>query len=311
MPEAVQNMLILDYGTEESLRIIAERAHELAAVLVEPVQSRRPEFQPIEFLQKVREITTRSGSALIFDEVITGFRMHPGGAQALFGIQADLGTYGKVVAGGMPIGVIAGKRAFMDALDGGNWQYGDNSIPEAGVTYFAGTFVRHPLALAASKASLEYMKTKGPALQEGLSQKTARLASAINAICQNLGLPCYAAQFGSLWKLKWKEEHPYTELLFTLMREKGIHIWDGFPCFITDAHTVEEVDTIVEKFGESVIELVSAGFLPSTVKTQGIIGKTIEEIPPRKGARIGRDPQGNPAWFIADPDRPGKYLQLN
>jgi glutamate-1-semialdehyde aminotransferase len=311
MPEAVQNMLILDYGTEESLKIIAERAHELAAVLVEPVQSRRPEFQPVEFLHKVREITAASGAALIFDEVITGFRMHPGGAQALFGIQADLGTYGKVVAGGMPIGVIAGKRAFMDALDGGNWQYGDNSTPEAGVTYFAGTFVRHPLALAASKVSLEYMKAKGPALQEGLTKKAAHLADGINAVCLALGLPCYAAQFGSLWKLKWKEEHPYTELIFTLMREKGIHIWDGFPCFITEAHTMEEVNTIVDKFTESVQELVAAGFLPSNAKSNGANGKSIEEIPPRSGARIGRDPQGNPAWFIADPDRPGKYLQLN
>src|SRR5262249_62394139 len=114
----------------------------------------------------------------------TGFRMHPGGAQALFGVHADLGTYGKVVAGGMPIGVIAGKRIFMDALDGGNWQYGDNSTPEAGVTYFAGTFVRHPLALAASIASLEDMKAKGPALQQSLTQKAARLADGIKSICK-------------------------------------------------------------------------------------------------------------------------------
>src|ERR1700704_4951223 len=83
MPEVVQNMLILDYGTDESLRIIKERAHELAAVLVEPVQSRRPEFQPVDFLKKVREITQEAGTVLIFDEVISGFRMHPGGAQAM------------------------------------------------------------------------------------------------------------------------------------------------------------------------------------------------------------------------------------
>jgi glutamate-1-semialdehyde aminotransferase len=84
MPEAVQNMLILDYGTEETLAIIKERSQELAAVLVEPVQSRRPEFQPVEFLKALRKITAASGTALIFDEVITGFRMHPGGTQAMF-----------------------------------------------------------------------------------------------------------------------------------------------------------------------------------------------------------------------------------
>ncbi|MBS1600362.1 MAG: amino acid adenylation domain-containing protein [Bacteroidetes bacterium] len=312
MPEAVQNMLILDYGTEESLKIIRERAHEFAAVLVEPVQSRRPEFQPVEFLKELRQITEKSGTALIFDEVITGFRMHPGGAQALFGVKADLGTYGKVVGAGISIGVIAGKKQFMDALDGGFWQYGDDSIPPSGVTYFAGTFVRHPLALASSKASLEYMKAKGSALQQGINDMTKRLADALNAICVQTGLPGYVAQFGSLWKLKWKEEIPYTELLFTLMRDKGIHIQDGFPCFLTEAHTNKDVDIVVEKFLESVNEMIEAGFFPSAKETKGDNNKNlIKEEPPVPGAKLGRDKEGNPAWFITDPNRPGKYLQLN
>ena len=264
MPEAVQNMLILDYGTEKSLEIIRERAHELAAVLVEPVQSRRPEFQPVEFLKELRKITAVSGAVLIFDEVITGFRMHPGGAQAMFGVQADLGTYGKVVAGGLPIGVIAGKKLFMDALDGGFWEYGNASMPESGVTYFAGTFVRHPLALAASLASLEYMKAIGPSLQVSINEKTRELADSLNQICNQKGIPVFVAQFGSLWKIKFKEDIAYGELLFTLMREKGIHIWDGFPCFLTEAHTAADVKAIVEKFRESVNELLDAGFLISS-----------------------------------------------
>ncbi len=318
MPEAVQNMLILEYGTEESLRIITERAHELAAVLVEPVQSRRPEFAPVEFLKKLRAITKASGTCLIFDEVITGFRMHPGGAQALFGVKADLATYGKVIGAGISIGVIAGNKEYMNALDGGDWHYGDTSIPEAGVTYFAGTFVRHPLALAASKASLEYMKAKGPALQLSLTEKTKHLADSCNAICERYGIPLFVAQFGSLWKFKWKEEIQYSELLFTLMRDKGIHILDGFPCFLTEAHSRHDVDAIIEKFGNSIEELISAGFLPGgdrnpmdLEKNQQPGGAMKEQetslIP---GARLGRDKDGNPAWFVADPDRPGKYLQL-
>ncbi|WP_448634064.1 aminotransferase class III-fold pyridoxal phosphate-dependent enzyme [Pedobacter panaciterrae] len=110
MPDAVKNILVLDYGTEEALAIIKERADEIAAVLIEPIQSRRPEFVPIDFVKEVRKITSASGSALIFDEVITGFRMHPGGAQALFNVRADLASYGKVVGAGIPIGVIAGKK---------------------------------------------------------------------------------------------------------------------------------------------------------------------------------------------------------
>lgn len=313
MPEAVQNMLILDYGTDESLNIIRERAHELAAVLVEPVQSRRPEFRPIEFLKEVRKITAASGTALIFDEVITGFRMHPGGAQALFGVKADLASYGKVIGGGIPIGAIAGKKAFMDALDGGFWQYGDGSYPEVGVTYFAGTFVRHPLALAAAKASLQYMKDQGLALQLGLTAKTERLADTLNAEFTRLQLPFFVAHFGSLWKIKFKEEIPYSDLLFTLMREKGVHVCDGFPCFLTEAHTVEEIDLICNLFSDSVHELIEAGFLRATLSPAKLNhgkGSPGAINPPTPGAKLGRDKEGNPGWFVTNPDQPGNYLQV-
>lgn len=311
MPEAVQNMLILDYGTEESLKIIQERAHELAAVLVEPVQSRRPDFHPIDFLKKVREITEKAGTVLIFDEVITGFRMHPGGAQALFGIKPDISSYGKVIGGGLPIGAVAGKKQFMDALDGGSWQYGDQSVPEAGVTYFAGTFVRHPLALAAAKASLEYFKLRGPALQQELSHKAAGLMSRLNSICLQLRVPISIVGFGSMWKIRFDEEIPYSELLFTLMREKGIHIWDGFPCFLTESHTGAELDSIIEAFEDSVKLLITAGFLESKKIYSPDFGiRKTENEPPVPGARLGRDREGNPAWFIADAENPGKYLQV-
>ncbi|MGI4022614.1 MAG: amino acid adenylation domain-containing protein [Janthinobacterium lividum] len=310
MPEAVQNMLILDYGTDESLKIIRERAHELAAVLVEPVQSRRPEFQPVEFLKEVRKITEQAGTTLIFDEVITGFRMHPGGAQALFGIQADLGTYGKVIGGGLSIGVIAGKKQFMDALDGGFWQYGDDSVPEAGVTYFAGTFVRHPLALAAAKATLTYLKTQGPELQQRINAETSRLAEAINKTCTQHNLPVYAVSFGSLWKLKFKQEYKHNELLFSLMRLKGIHIWDNFPCFLTAAHTVSEINRIASVFEESALELANAGFLGFSAAQSQLKKTTVKEVPPVPGARLGKDKDGNPAWFIVDPEHQHKFLQV-
>ena len=163
--EMAANIVVLDYATPESLEYIRRHAAELAAVLVEPVQSRHPALQPVEFLREVRKITEASETALIFDEVVTGFRTHPGGVQALFGVRADLVTYGKVVGGGMPIGVLAGHARFMDALDGGAWQYGDESYPETGVTFFAGTFVRHPLALAAAAAVLKRLKQEGPQLQ--------------------------------------------------------------------------------------------------------------------------------------------------
>jgi glutamate-1-semialdehyde aminotransferase len=326
MPEAVQNMLILDYGTEEALRIIRERGHELAAVLVEPVQSRRPEFFPLEFLKELRRITEQTGTALIFDEVISGFRFHPGGIQGMYGIKADLGTYGKVIGGGISIGVIAGKKSFMDALDGGFWQYGDASVPEAGVTYFAGTFVRHPLALATAMATLNYLKEKGPSLQESLNSNTLYLTTAIEAIFRKYNTPMYIASFGSIWKVKYKEEYTYSELLFTLLRYKGIHILDGFPCYMTEAHTRADLDTIIRCFDESVAELKQAGFIPDynqgsttpispaqpqgSQQPQASNHKNGTAHPPVPNARLGKDKNGNPAWFIPDVKNPGKYLQV-
>jgi len=262
MPEAVENVLVLDYGTDESLEIIRERAHEFAAVMIEPIQSRRPEFQPREFLQEIRKITEESGTAFIFDEVITGFRMGQHGAQEYFGIQADIGTYGKVVGGGLQIGIVAGKAKWMDALDGGPWQYGDDSQPEVGVTYFAGTFVRHPASIAACKAALEILRDEGPQLQERINGQTSYLVSELNNFFRDREVPLEVNHFSSLWRMTYTESVPYSEVLFYLIREKGVHIYDGFPCFLTMAHTDADVEIILNAIKDSVTELQQAGFLP-------------------------------------------------
>jgi amino acid adenylation domain-containing protein len=308
LDSATQNVLVLDYGVPESLEVIRERAHEIAAVLVEPVQSRRPGFLPREFLQELRTITMDAGTALIFDEVITGFRAHPRGVQGVVDVTADLATYGKVVGGGMPIGVIAGKREYMDALDGGHWQFGDESAPTAGVTYFAGTFVRHPLALAAAKAVLEHLKAAGPALQQLLNARTAAMAGELNAFCEDVGAPIRVDHFASLWRVAFTQEHPLQDLLFPMMRSRGIHILDDFPCFLATAHTEADIAAIVEAFRQSVIELQEARFIPR--KRQGERIEFDPKRPPRPGARLGRDAQGSPAWFIPNPDAPGKYIKV-
>lgn len=316
LPDSVQNILVLDYGTDESLNIIRNRAHEVAAILVEPVQSRRPEFQPVEFLKKVREITKKSEAVLIFDEVITGFRMHPGGAQALFDIKADIATYGKVIGGGISIGAILGYKKYMDALDGGFWQYGDNSYPEVGVTYFAGTFVRHPLALATAKASLNFMKEQGPSLQKNLSEMTEHMAIELNREFQKRNLPIQINFYGSLWRLKIMDEIPYSELLFTLLRKKGIHIVDGFPCFMTLAYNKDDIRRIINAFMESIDELTIGGIFESELneesnRTENKSSVKVLNTPPVKGAKLGMDESGNPAWFIADKDNNGEYLKID
>ncbi|MBD2329075.1 polyketide synthase [Alkalinema sp. FACHB-956] len=305
LPSMFENVLVLDYGTPESLQILRDRADDLAAILVEPVQSRRPELQPREFLKDLRVLTEASETALIFDEVVTGFRVHPGGAQAYFDIRADLATYGKVIGGGLPIGVVAGKSQFMDALDGGQWQFGDASFPEVGVTFFAGTFVRHPMALAAAEVVLQRLQAAGPSLQQGLAAKVDRFATHLQQYCDRVQAPIKIAHFSSFFYVTYAPEATYGSLLFYLLRERGVHIWEHRPCFFTLAHTDEEIEFVTRAFKDSIAELQAAGLLPGTTGVQGDRNQ-----PPQPGARLGRDPQGNPAWFVPDPERPGKYLQL-
>ncbi len=319
LPSMFENILVLDYGTPESLEILKERADDLAAIMVEPVQSRHPELQPKAFLQELRQLTQQSGTALIFDEVVTGFRVHPGGAQAYFGIQADLATYGKVIGGGLPIGVLAGKSEFMDALDGGSWQYGDDSFPEVGVTFFAGTFVRHPLALAAAEAVLERLKEAGPDLQQSLGHKVDRFVTHLQQHFEQVQAPIKITHFSSFFYVTYPSELPHGGLLFYLLREKGIHIWESRPCFFTLAHSEADIAFVTETFKSCVAEMQAAGFLPSlsveiAIRPDAEIsqgnGLANRNHPPKPGAKLGRDPEGNPAWYIPDPDRPGKYLQI-
>ncbi len=258
----VENILVLDYGSPEALEIIKEHRDEIAAVMIEPVQSRNPGLQPREFMHQVRSLTQEIGAALIFDEVVTGFRCHPGGAQAYFGVKADMATYGKVVGGGMPIGILAGSSTFMDALDGGQWQYGDDSFPEVGMTFFAGTFVRHPLAIAAADAVLDFLKESGPELQASIFKRVTNVCESVNRHMEELQVPIRMSSFSAFAAIDYASDLKFASLLWYYMREKGIHIWEGRPCYFTTAHTDEDLSRFVEVFRESVEQMQADGFLP-------------------------------------------------
>ena len=135
---------------------------------------------------------------MVFDEIITGFRCDIGGAQAYFGVRADLMTYGKIIGGGLPIGAVCGKAEYMDALDGGMWQYGDASFPEVGVTFFAGTYIRHPLTMAASWAMLDHLQREGGSIAAPNST-SARRGWSVNSTTssQASGVPMRLDVFSS------------------------------------------------------------------------------------------------------------------
>ncbi|MGL4398762.1 MAG: aminotransferase class III-fold pyridoxal phosphate-dependent enzyme, partial [Luteolibacter sp.] len=265
----VENMLVLDYADPASLEILKTHAHELAAVMVEPVQSRAPGIQPREFMREVRAITAKSGTALIFDEVVTGFRCAPGGAQAYFGVEADMATYGKVIGGGMPIGVLAGKKEYMDALDGGAWNYGDDSFPEVGVTFFAGTFVRHPLALAAAWRVVEHLNGEGPRLQIDMEERVGRFCRTLNGHFEKIGVPIRLPHFSAYAVIEHAPDLKYASLLWYFLREKGVHVWEGRPLYFTTAHTDEDLDKVIRAFTDSAAEMQAAGLLPASPENAG------------------------------------------
>jgi len=274
----VEDVLVLDYGDPASLDVILAHADELAAVLVEPVQSRNPDLQPKQFLYDLRKVTEESGIALVFDEMITGFRIHPRGAQGWFGVQADIGTYGKIVGGGMPMGIVAGKAAYMDALDGGMWAYGDDSFPEAGVTLFGGTFVHHPLALAAAWATLNHLKEQGPQLQHQLNEKSTRFAEELNDHFERIQAPIHIAHCGSLFHFDFQSDQKFSDLLFYHLREKGVHIWYR-PCFLSTAHTDQDIDYIIDAFKKSVAELREGGFIPESPGSPSPVSTPVAQRP--------------------------------
>ena len=176
-----------------------------------------------------------------------------------------------------------------------------------GVTYFAGTFVRHPLALAAAKAALEHLKQDGNELQTQLNLHTAAMADELKAFCREVGAPLEIRYFSSLWRVSWLEDHPLQDLLFAMMRSRGVHILDNFPCFMTTAHSQQDIATIKSAFKESIAEMQEAELLP-------------RRAAPKHGARSGASArarcapgarQGRPARLVrARPEGPRQVHQV-
>ncbi len=258
MESMVEDLYVLDYGTEASLNFIENHADEIAGVLVETVQSRRPDFTPRDFIHKLRKITQDNRCALIFDEVITGFRIMNGGAQKWYGVQADIVTYGKIIGGGMPIGVVSGKAEYMDSIDGGFWSFGDSSYPprEEIRTFVAGTFCHHPMAMAAANAVLTKLEEED--VQTELNNRTSEFVNEMNRYFEDEEIPIKMVNFGSLFRFVLQGD---LDLLFYLLVYKGIYIWEGRNCFFSTAHTEDDIKHIKDIIKESVQEMRKYGFI--------------------------------------------------
>lgn len=265
-PTAAEDVVLLPYDDPRALEILEREGETLAAVLVEPVQSRDIDVQPRAFLHALRDLTHRTGTVLLFDEMISGFRIASGGAQAHFGVEADLATYGKIAGGGLPLALIAGSNRMMNHIDGGPWAFGDDSAPPVQPTFFAGTYCRHPLALAAARAAAAFMLEQGPALQDGLTERTRALVERLNTSLAAARLPVIFTHFGSFFSIAVNRSRipPLALGLLSLeLLTNGIHLRGGDKGgFLSTAHTDGDIAAIHDALLNGLQSLAGFGLLP-------------------------------------------------
>ena len=184
---AARDTLTAQFNDLDSVRELLEgNPGQVAAVIVEPVAANMGVVNPAPgFLPGLRQLCDRHGALLIFDEVITGFRLALGGAQAYFGVKADLVTFGKIIGGGMPVGAYCGSRALLE------------QVAPCGPVYQAGTLSGNPVAMAAGLAQLTYLK-EHPEIYTDIAAKGEKLARGLRAAAAEAGMPVAINQIGSL-----------------------------------------------------------------------------------------------------------------
>jgi len=239
--------LVLDYNDSDQVnRLFAEKGDEIACVIVEAVAGNMNLIKPrAGFLEALRENCTNHGAVLIFDEVMTGFRVGLGGVQGLYGITPDLTTLGKVIGGGLPVGAFGGRAEIMDQL------------APLGPVYQAGTLSGNPVAVAAGLKTLE--KISAPGFFAALTGKTRRLVDGFNAAARDAGVNACADSVGGMFGLYFRATPPtsYAEVMdsdkdafnrfFHLMLLEGIYLApSAFEAgFVSAAHSDADIDATV------------------------------------------------------------------
>jgi glutamate-1-semialdehyde 2,1-aminomutase len=246
--ETVAHTLVLAYNdTAELEEAFARLGREIAAVIVEPIAGNMNLVLPrLNFLQRLRALCTQHGALLIFDEVMTGFRVGLGGAQGLFGLQPDLTILGKVIGGGLPVAAFGGRREIM--------QY----LAPLGPVYQAGTLSGNPVAVAAGLATLKQIQVEG--FYEGLATIVRALTDGLAAAARRKGVPFSVQAIGSMFGLYFREEPPttYGEVLacdreafnrfFHRMLGEGVYLApSAFEAgFVSAAHGPAEIERTLE-----------------------------------------------------------------
>ncbi len=247
-----EHTITLTYNDSEQVKqVFADIGEQIAAIIVEPVAGNMNCIPPVDgFLETLREVCDQSGTVLIFDEVMTGFRVARGGAQEHYGITPDLTTLGKVIGGGLPVGAFGGKKAIME------------QISPLGPVYQAGTLSGNPLSMAAGMKTLTLACQEG--IHEQLDSKARRLVEGVIAKARKAGIPMTYNQVGGMFGLFFSDEEKITgfdqvtksdqerfKKFFHGMLDEGVYLApSAFEAgFVSAAHTDEDIDATVEAAG--------------------------------------------------------------
>lgn len=255
-PEAVANTLLAPYNDLEAVRrLVADNKGQIAAVIVEPVMGNVGPVLPRDgYLQGLREVTEDNDVLLIFDEVITGFRLSLGGAQAYFGVTPDITTLGKIAGGGLPIGIFGASEEIM------------SMISPSGKVYQAGTFSGNPLSLAAGLATIDELSAE---TYEELERKGRMMRQGIAKIVEERELPYCVQGLGSLFQVfcaphevsdyqsaLGSDQTAFMKLFHSLL-DKGVYLPPSQfeTCFLSTAHTDDDIARTLDSYDRSWSEI--------------------------------------------------------
>ncbi len=259
--------------SERSLEVIRTRK-DIACVLVNPLQALHPNVNApgdttlvdssrkaaydraayTEWLHKLRQACTENGVVLIFDEVFLGFRLAPGGAQAYFGVQADLVTYGKTLGGGFPVGVVCGKK---------EWMHRFHPDRPANICFARGTFKEHPVVMGAMSAFLDEIETPEiQAIYDGLDERWNARCKLFNDAMKANAIPLQAANMSSVWTLFYTQPSRYNWMLQYYLRIQGLALsWVGTGRLIFSLNYSDaDFEAVVQRFVVAATQMKNDGW---------------------------------------------------
>lgn len=261
VPEALEDtMLVAPYNDIDTVEsILQEHGDDIAAIIVEPVQ--RIIFPKPGFLQGLRDLADKYSVLLVFDEVVTGFRLSLEGAQGYFGVIPDLATYGKIVGGGGPLGCVAGREDLIDATN-------PNRKGRSDYAYINGTLHGNPIAATAGMATLNVLRR--PGFYDNFHAGADRFRAAFTDVLKAEGLPAFVPGEASFWQFMFADQPPANQMdvlasdmtrsaaLDAAMLRHGVYVLPNVRRFFSSAHTDADLDETLTALEKSCREVASS-----------------------------------------------------